>query len=1543
MKAPSVKIPFKPKLRGLLTLAAIAAAPFAYGNTEVWIGAHDVSATTNWSDNANWINVQGTGGPGPNGNDVVFGDQGSGSQGTVNSVVDANLLNPFSLTFTNNSANGNYQTVLIPDGISVTNANGLTVGIRNSTANSYQTTVAFTGNGTFVQNGSSVQVDNSTSVGGSGLLPTLDLSGLNTFIFFNTNSGSALNIAGFNGSEARGSGLMTLAVTNTITVSNINVALSTGNGGIGGTLNLGTGTNVINTANINLGAGKINTATVKFLGPTGGLRIRGFSGADSDRSVNITLGNRANSGSGTAAGTFNFIGGYPIDVKANSMTMGRSTQNGPGNGTLSFDTGIFDITTINMAVTTSNNSTANITVSGGTLIVSNMSMANQTFTGVAVGNLNINDPGKVIVSNSIVKTTTAGTANITMSGGSLTVGGNVGTVANAIDSFSVANSTLTLPGTLTASVYATNLSAGGSANTINVTSIPQFFSYPAEFPLISYVNALGDNNTFAVGTLPGGFKGYISNNVGGLSIDIVITNGPALAQLKSIRWNGAPTGDWTTSPSVLNWLTNSTGTNYAQGDTVTFDDSLTGTTNVNVATVVTPGGLTVNNTQSNYLFTGTGKISGATSLIKTGTGTLILDNTGTNDFTGDVGITNGTVQIGNNDANGNLPTTGDWDVEGTLAFNRTDNLTLGKTFTGAGSLAQNGSGKLTINVAEPYTGGTFVNNGSLILAGNGSVASSAGVFVRGATFDISAAASPSVSTLGLNSGNLIVGTNTASVGTLNVTNSAITLNANANFMNPSPSIMANNLTTAGTVNYINITGVANVPDGQPLPIAIPIISYSSATFVGGFKFVETNFPNAYVTNNAANSTIDLVLTASPYLVTWNGGSLTGNNWTDSNNWGGVTIFANDSLVFDGTTRLTPVNDTAANTVYSNITFTASAGAFTLTGNAAALNGAVVNNSANPELIMMPLGIAGSMSLNGTAAPLIVGGGITNVSGSGQRVVALSGTGILTNLFGGTGNTNMLALNDPNGNWSLMDNAASLTSTVPWCLTISNGTFNFGSGSSAPKLVSTSPQGVPQDNQMGGAANSVCTLNFSNGVFTTAARFNTGAAGGSTCTINQYGGIFNIASQFQGANGSSTAVSTVNLFGGTMDIGVSPVSTNTSLLATNFGTFYVASRGNSSLTVTNSALLNCGILDVSRSINGSIAGIVNLDGGMIVASRVSTATANGGATTTGSTATFFFNGGTLKARASSTTFFQGSIVAPIVPITAYVTARGAIVDSDTNSITFVEPLLTDLNLNGAQDGGLTKLGNGTLALAGTNTYFGNTLVNAGTLLANGQGLSATIVNNGGTLGGNGVVGSNVTVNAGGTLAPGTNNIGTLTVAGNVTLAGNTTMEVDKVGSTSDLLLATNITASTIHYGGTLNVVAKTGAFAPGDTFTLFSATNYTGAFTTVTPANVTWDTSHLTTDGSITVVSVAPAGPTTNATITSVTLSGSNLLIHGTNNNVPNTDGKFVVLTSTNISTPLINWTPLSTNGYNGNGTFDASVPVVPGTPRLFIDVKAVAQ
>jgi hypothetical protein len=98
---------------------------------------------------------------------------------------------------------------------------------------------------------------------------------------------------------------------------------------------------------------------------------------------------------------------------------------------------------------------------------------------------------------------------------------------------------------------------------------------------------------------------------------------------------------------------------------------------------------------------------------------------------------------------------------------------------------------------------------------------------------------------------------------------------------------------------------------------------------------------------------------------------------------------------------------------------------------------------------------------------------------------------------------------------------------------------------------------------------------------------------------------------------------------------------------------------------------------------------------------------------------------------------------------------------------------------------------------------------------------------------------------------------------------------------------------------------------------------------------------LAVNGSITLTNVFVAAPTTNANITKVSLSGTNLLVHGTNNNVPNTSFHYEVLRTTNIAQPLTNWTVVVTNSFNPDGTFDYTNPIVPGTPRQFIDVKAV--
>jgi len=79
------------------------------------------------------------------------------------------------------------------------------------------------------------------------------------------------------------------------------------------------------------------------------------------------------------------------------------------------------------------------------------------------------------------------------------------------------------------------------------------------------------------------------------------------------------------------------------------------------------------------------------------------------------------------------------------------------------------------------------------------------------------------------------------------------------------------------------------------------------------------------------------------------------------------------------------------------------------------------------------------------------------------------------------------------------------------------------------------------------------------------------------------------------------------------------------------------------------------------------------------------------------------------------------------------------------------------------GSMKKSGTGTLTLTGTNSSIGGTTVSEGTLLANSTLSGAVGVKSGATLGGTGTITGLVTVDDGGTIAPGSNAVGTLTVA------------------------------------------------------------------------------------------------------------------------------------------------------------------------------------
>ena len=311
-----------------------------------------------------------------------------------------------------------------------------------------------------------------------------------------------------------------------------------------------------------------------------------------------------------------------------------------------------------------------------------------------------------------------------------------------------------------------------------------------------------------------------------------------------------------------------------------------------------------------------------------------------------------------------------------------------------------------------------------------------------------------------------------------------------------------------------------------------------------------------------------------------------------------------------------------------------------------------------------------------------------------------------------------------------------------------------------------------------------TINVSGSVYV---NFN-----GAGSYLNVSGGVMNVTGTLYGQD--NAGVGTVNLTGGTVNAGrlaVGTFSTTATGIANISGGavvnvsngVFIGSTDIGVLTQTG-GILTVGTLPVTLGNASTGVGTYNLAGGTLATIGVAKGAGTG---------TLLFSGGTLQANASSTTFVTGLTAANVL-------AGGAVINSNGFNVSVGQPLVTGTGV--VADGGLTKLGAGTLSLTGANTYSGPTNVSAGTLRVNtatGTTSGAYTVAAGATLGGSGNTGSGaVTINSGAFIATGADNvtIGTLTTGpetwnGNASTGG---LIVKSTGATTGLLVMSGLTIS-----------------------------------------------------------------------------------------------------------------------------------------------------
>ncbi len=506
-----------------------------------------------------------------------------------------------------------------------------------------------------------IDANNTSATGTPGGVPRQFLSSWNlartniitsSFVdpFNYTNADSRQFGFSFMNSELSGSGtapIINFGITNYVSVDAVNFVGGNSRGNVQFNPALLVTTNIVGAAT-NL---VTNNMTAVFRGTNGG-RMTLFSVSDGAGTNFHSSNIKSTVDFSTASGT--------VDILANNFFVGRDrrliiTNSGSSvnyQGFFTMGKGIVDVNTavlgyrqytqtntngayggycegrftvqsngtfrVNTSLTLGSTVESNVNAIGsggnteyGQLLVLNSGSAN-------VNRINVGGPVYGVSTNN----------NITVSNNAtLTVTNNIGSTNQSLDNLLIYSGSvlaLTVDTTnLGPYVFTSTLGITGS-NQIQISAVKHLASYTSPIALIQY-KTTGSSGSFQSQKFPAGINGAITLATNGNIVTMnltILTNIP-----KSIVWRGYANANW--DLSSINWqdLSNGNHTNFANGDSVLFDDTAVPTTiTLNDPSDLIPGSITMTNSVNYYTFAdGGGNVVGSAPFAKTGTNGLQVD------------------------------------------------------------------------------------------------------------------------------------------------------------------------------------------------------------------------------------------------------------------------------------------------------------------------------------------------------------------------------------------------------------------------------------------------------------------------------------------------------------------------------------------------------------------------------------------------------------------------------------------------------------------------------------------------------------------------------------------------------------------------------------------------------------------------------------------------------------------------------------------------------------------------------------------------------